>query len=173
MPLVLNVADAETHSDSHGEHFAYAMTELASALGAKAIGANITRVPPGKAAFPHHHHFANEEHFFILNGAGVLRVGEERHPVKAQDYIVHPPGGPELAHQLVNTGTEDLVYLAISSCRLPEVVGYPDSGKTGVRPSSFGDDPDKFRVRDADKEGVGYWEGEDGRHVAEILAGRA
>ncbi|HET9693350.1 MAG TPA: cupin domain-containing protein, partial [Steroidobacteraceae bacterium] len=138
---ILNLADAPTHTGAHGEHFAYSMSELASALDSRAIGANVTRVPPGKAAFPFHHHHANEEHFFVLSGRGVLRVGERTYPVQPHDYIVHPPGGPETAHQLINDGDEDLVYLALSTRLLPEVVGYPDSNKTGVRVAAAGQAP--------------------------------
>ncbi len=56
-PLI-NAKDAPTRSASSGEHFSCSMTELAHPLGARSIGANITRVPPGKAAFPIHHHHA-------------------------------------------------------------------------------------------------------------------
>src|SRR5262245_52101626 len=129
----INVDEAPTRTDANGEHFAYSMTDLASELGANAIGANITRVPPGKAAFPFHHHYANEEHFFVLSGSGVLRWGSNTYTVKRHDYVVNLPGGPEHGHQLINTGDEDLVYLAISTLVLPEVVGYPESRKTGVR----------------------------------------
>ena len=73
-----------------------------------------------QGAFPLHHHCANEEHFFILSRTGVLRGGAETFAVKPQDYIVNLPGGGETAHQLVNTGTESLVYLAISTAVLPE-----------------------------------------------------
>ncbi len=166
---VLNLADAHVHSGSSGAHFEYSMAELAEGLGARSIGANVTRVPAGKAAFPLHHHHANEEHFFILSGSGVLRVGAETFDVQPQDYIVNLPGGAETAHQLVNTGTEDLVYLAISTAVLPEVVGYPDSGKTGVR-IAFDQSPEaRFLLKDAAKSTVGYWDGEDGNEVAGIL----
>lgn len=97
---IINLADAPTSFDASGERFGYSMTDLARRLGARAIGANITCVPPGKAAFPMHHHFANEEHFFVLSGSGVLRLGSETYPVNANDYIVNLPGGPERAHQL-------------------------------------------------------------------------
>ncbi len=106
---VINVADAETHTDTSGEYFGYSMTELASALGAKTIGANLTRVPPGKAAFPFHHHYGNEEHFFVISGSGVLRTNDDTHDIREHDYIVNLPGGPNLAHQLINTGREELV----------------------------------------------------------------
>ena len=132
--------------------------------------ADAPRVPPGKAAFPLHHHHASKERFFILSGSGVLRVGEATYPVKPQDYIVNLPGGADTAHQLVNTGTENLVYLAISTQLLPEVAGYPESGKTGVR-LGMGEAADaRYLLRDTDKDAIGYWDGEEGRGVETILA---
>jgi uncharacterized cupin superfamily protein len=170
---IINVADAPTSSDASGERFEYAMKELTRELGAKAIGANITRVPPGKAAFPVHHHFANEEHFFVLSGSGVLRLGDETYPVKTHDYIVNLPGGPDHAHQLINTGTQDLVYLAISSRIFPEVVGYPDSGRTGVCTNSDNASTSIFLLKDSAKDTVQYfWQGEDGARVAAICQGK-
>jgi uncharacterized cupin superfamily protein len=170
---VVNVADAPVHSGKSGEFFEYSMSEVAGVLGAKSIGANVTRVPPGKAAFPLHHHHANEEHFFILSGTGVLRVGTATHDVKQYDYIVNLPGGAEEAHQLVNTGTEDLVYLAISTAVLPEVVGYPDTGKTGVRLAAGQGEGARFLIEDSAKNSLGYWDREDGRQVAAIVARQA
>ncbi len=169
-PLI-NVADAETHTERHGERFEYSMTELSHALGAKAIGANLTRVPPGKAAFPFHHHAANEEHFFVISGSGVLRFGAESFEVKTFDYILSPPGGPDCAHQLINTGDQDLMYLAISTLTLPEVVGYPDSGKTGI--ATRLDSESRFLIADASKiprTTAEYWQGEDGARVAATVA---
>lgn len=166
---IINLADAPTSGGSHGDTFAYRMSELAGPLGARAIGANVTRVPPGRAAFPFHHHFANEEHFFVLSGTGVLRLGDEVHPVRPNDYIVNLPGDAGLAHQLVNTGSEDLVYLAVSTRVVPEVVGYPDTGKTGVRAQALEGPNTRFLVRGEDRNRVDYWEGEDGARVRAIL----
>jgi uncharacterized cupin superfamily protein len=168
-PLI-NVDEATTHQGANGDSFGYSMTELASALGAKAIGANLTRVPPGKAAFPFHHHYANEEHFFVLSGTGVLRHGTQIHDVKKHDYVVHLPSGPEGSHQLINTGTEDLVYLAISTSAVPDVVGYPDSAKTGVRTAPYGAENSRFLLPDACKDTATYWDSEDGKQVAQIVA---
>jgi uncharacterized cupin superfamily protein len=170
-PLI-NVDEATTHQGANGDCFGYSMTELAGALGAKAIGANLTRVPPGKAAFPFHHHYANEEHFFVLSGTGVLRHGAETHDVRKNDYVVHLPGGAERAHQLINTGSEDLVYLAISSNTIPDVVGYPDSAKTGVRTAEYGDANSRFLLSDVSKNNDAYWDREDGKRVAQIVAAR-
>lgn len=169
---IINVADAPTHSATSGEFFAYSMTELAGELGARAIGANITRVPPGKAAFPFHHHHANEEHFFVLSGSGVLRTGVDLRPVAPHDYIVNLAGGSESAHQLINTGKEDLVFLAISTTVIPDVCGYPDSGKTAVRIAPFGEPSSRFLIPDACKDSVEYWQLEDGKHVGAIVSAR-
>lgn len=169
---IVNLVDAPVHTGKSGNHFEYSMSALAGIAGARSIGANVTRVPLGKAAFPFHHHRANEEHFFVLSGRGTLRVGDELHDVKPYDYVVNLPGGPEEAHQLINTGTEELVYLAFSTVVLPEVVGYPDSGKTGVRISVGQDESTRFLLEDSTKNVVGYWDGEDGQKVAEILARR-
>lgn len=170
MKPVINLADAPVDGMGHGDRFDFKMAQLAGPLGARAIGANVTRVPAGKAAFPLHHHYANEEHFFILSGGGVLRVGSETFPVKQHDYIVNLAGGPETAHQLINTGSEELVYLAISTKTVPEVVGYPDSGKTGVMAAPWGGTPPPFVLRDATKGDVQYWDDEDGQAVVAAIA---
>ena len=82
---ILNVKDARVDSGSSGAHFQYSMAELADGLGARSIGTNVTCVPPGKAAFPLHHHHANEEHFFVLSGTGILRIGPDTFEVKVID----------------------------------------------------------------------------------------
>lgn len=169
MKPMINLDDAPINSGESGAHFEYTMHELAAPLAAKGIGANVTRIPPGKAAFPFHHHHANEEHFFVLNGTGVLRLGSEIHPVRPNDYIVIPPGGPELSHQLINTGGEELVFLAISTLQLPEVVGYPDSGKTGVRNTYAPLPTARFLIEDGAKDQVTYWDGEAGEEVSALV----
>ena len=125
-------------------------------------------MPPGKAAFPLHHHRANEEHFFVLSGRGVLRVGAETVAVEPHDYIFNPPGDAAEAHQLINTGDADLVYLAFSTAQMPEVVGYPDSG----RPAS-GSLAAQIRLRDSwsgtTAPRAEYYDGEDGAVVAGIV----
>jgi uncharacterized cupin superfamily protein len=166
---VLALDKAPTVSGSSGEQFCYTVFELANTLGASQIGASVTKVPPGKAAFPFHHHRANEEHFFVLSGHGVLRFGAGEYEVKAYDYVFHPPGDASVAHQLINTGDVDLVYLGFSTMIVPEIVGYPDSGKTGVR-TAYSDDPSaRFLISDGLPRS-GYWDGEDGRQVTDIVS---
>ena len=151
----------------HGERFEARFGQIAARLGAKKLGYNVTVVPPGKRAFPHHNHNINEEMFFILEGSGELRYGEDTHPLCKGDVIACPPGGRETAHQIINTSdSEELKYLAVSTTETPEIAHYPDSGKYGIMLSLPGERrPDgrpsglRFFARE---QGTleDYWEGE-------------
>jgi uncharacterized cupin superfamily protein len=137
--------------------------QVASRIGAQKLGFNVTAVPAGKAAFPFHSHRVNEELFFVLQGSGEVRVGKDTYPIREGDFIACPPGGPETAHQIRNTGDEELRYLAVSTLAYPEVVEYPDSAKFGVYARVPGAPPGtagEFRHIGRQSLAVGYWEGE-------------
>jgi uncharacterized cupin superfamily protein len=149
--------------DTASDRFEARFARVGSLVGAKQLGYNITAVPPGKSAFPYHSHRVNEEMFFVIQGAGELRIGPDTYPLRAGDIMACPAGGREHAHQISNSGEEELRYLAISTLRAPEIWEYPDSGKFGViaeygssgqaQPAPF---LHFFRVAD----GVDYWDGE-------------
>ena len=112
---------------------------ISSHIGARLLGYNLTVVPPGRAHCPFHSHRAMEEMFLILDGEGELRFGTERHPIRRHDVIACPPGGPEVAHQIINTGTVPLRYLSLSTQVEVEACEYPDSGKISVVAGTRGD----------------------------------
>lgn len=62
---------------------------------------------PGAATQPHYHR-VTEEVYYLLRGAGRIRVGNEVRVVAPGDGIAIPPGAP---HQIKNTGEDDLVFL--------------------------------------------------------------
>lgn len=130
---------------------------LGSPLGLTKLGVNVTAVKPGKAAYPFHSHRGNDELFVILAGSGILRLGTERHAVKQGDVIGCPAGDASTAHQLVNTGSTELRYLAVSTTVDPEVCEYPDSGKIGAY-HGRNDDGLNHLSRQADV--ADYWDGE-------------
>ncbi|HSN21709.1 MAG TPA: cupin domain-containing protein [Usitatibacter sp.] len=138
------------------------MAFIGPRVGARKLGYNITAVPPGKRAFPFHNHRVNEEMFFVLQGTGEVRIGPETLPIRRGDIIACPPGGKEAAHQIVNTGEEELRYLAVSTKISPEIADYPDSGKFGVL-AEFTDEAggkSSFRFVGRESQQVDYWEGE-------------
>ncbi len=96
-------------------------------LGGQNIACGLWELPPGKKSFPMHLHHVTEEALFVISGSAAVRTPEGTTPISAGDFVSFPPGGP--AHQLVNEGTEPLVYLAIGASKGVDIVEYPESGK--------------------------------------------
>jgi len=167
---ILNIADVELQprppafaaSGDAAQRFDARLGMVGTRLGARLLGYNITAVPPGKRAFPLHNHMVNEEMFFVLEGNGELRLGDATHPVRAGDIVACPPGGPETAHQFVNTGDIELKYLAVSTQLSPEVCLYPDSDKFAVSVYGESGKPGDWRFRHVGRaqDARNYWEGE-------------
>ena len=145
------------------DKFAAMLAPIGAALGLDGLGCMFTSVEPGKRAFPFHNHLGKDEMFVILEGTGTYRFGNAEYPVKPGDVCGAPKGGPDKAHQLINTGEGPLKYLGISTMQDPEIVQYPDSGKfaaIAVAPGeNFMQAHLKFigRVEDT----LDYWDGED------------
>lgn len=138
-----------------------AVAPIAPLVGAHRLGYNLTVVPPGKAAYPFHSHYGNEEMFFILEGCGELRYGDEHHPLRAGDIVACPPGGPETAHQIRNTSPDAVLrYLAVSTAQSPDMFHYPDSGKTGASHYPESGDDGVVRLRNRIDHNLDYWDGE-------------
>lgn len=136
---------------------------IGARVGAKKLGYNVTAVPPGKSAFPCHNHWVNEEMVFVLQGTGTLRLGADTFPLRAGDVVALTPGGKETAHEIVNTGGEELRYLAVSTKLSPELCEYPDSGKFGTyaeAPAGPDGKPGVLRFVGRESQSLDYWEGE-------------
>ena len=145
----------------HGERFSAQFGEVGQATGMRQLGCMLTVVPPGKRAFPFHNHHALEEAFVILEGEGVYRYGEAEHAVRAGHVLSAPAGGRDTAHQLINTGSSPLKYLAFSTMQPVDVVEYPDSNKIGAVHWRGPDQAPLVRHRAFMGEPVDYWEGEE------------
>jgi uncharacterized cupin superfamily protein len=71
-----------------------------------------------------------DELFFVVSGEGEYRFGETTVPIRSGDIVAAPAGTQ--AHQLINTGSNDLRYLGISTGGAVDVVDYPDSKKIAI-----------------------------------------
>ncbi|MBI5431092.1 MAG: cupin domain-containing protein [Nitrosomonadales bacterium] len=171
MKPIINIADVELQArppafaptGAAAQRYDSRMGMIAPRIGAQKLGYNITAIPPGKRAFPFHNHQVNEEMIFVLEGSGEVRIGEATYAIRQGDFVACPPGGKETAHQVINTGSVELKYLAVSTKLSPEIAEYPDTGKFGVLaeyPAGADGKPRGFRFVGRAELGADYWEGE-------------
>lgn len=116
----------------------------------------LRRVPPGAAICPLHLHLCQWELFVIHRGHGTVRLDATTHEVREGDCFVHPPGE---AHQLTNTGRDDLEVFIVADNPAQDAFYYPDSDKWGLRAplvQPAAGSPGIFRAFAAD-----YFDGED------------
>jgi uncharacterized cupin superfamily protein len=114
------------------------------------VGVVMEELPPGKQSCPLHYHHLEEEHVWILEGTVTLRLGDERIPMTAGDFVTFRAGLP-VGHCFVNEGDATCRYLVIGERNPHEVCVYPDSNKIAV--DATGEVYDKGATR-------GYWDGE-------------
>jgi len=160
---IRNLSDIPLKDIGHGDRFVAKRGQFGPLIGLEQLGCSLIVVPPGKKAWPYHNHQVNEEMYVVLEGAGTLRLGGEDHAIKAGDVVACPAGGPETAHQIINTGENDLRYLVVSTMLHPEVAEYPDSGKFIVMSGSppGGDKSKRMLEYVGRKEtALDYWDGE-------------
>lgn len=124
---IVNVNDLEWQADGNGERFAFHRKWFTSQTGARKLGCSLYRIPPGKTAFPFHKHFTNEEAIYVLSGTGTMRLDDKEIAVGPGDFVSFLPQGPN--HQLINSGSEDLEYLCVSTMIDPDITLFPDSDK--------------------------------------------
>ena len=136
---VLNLDEVEFDDVEANGIFTSSRARISDHIGAKNLGYNLTVLPPGKVQCPFHCHHGEEEMFFILEGEGELRFGEKRFPIRRHDVIACPPGGPDVAHQIINTGTTTMRYLSLSTLVEVDACEYPDSGKVMIAAGKRGD----------------------------------
>jgi uncharacterized cupin superfamily protein len=128
----VNLSEVEFTDVEENGFYTSKRAQFSAAIGAQQLGYNLTELPPGSAQCPFHSHRAEEEMFLILEGEGELRFGEQTYQIRKNDVIACPTGGPATAHQIINTGSATLRYLALSNLADVEVCEYPDSNKVGV-----------------------------------------
>jgi uncharacterized cupin superfamily protein len=126
---IMNLDAVEFDDIEENGPFTSSRGQISDHIGAKKLGYNLTVLPPGKVQCPFHCHHNDEEMFLIIEGEGELRFGDKRYPIRKHDVIACPPGGAEVAHQIINTGDTTMRYLSLSTLSEVETCEYPDSQK--------------------------------------------
>ena len=132
-----------------GQTVSRTRVDLGQAAGSRTTGLKHVRVSPGQLGAPPHCHSAEEELFVVLDGDGVLLLGEEETEVRAGHVVARPPG-TGVAHAF-RAGPSALVLLAYGTRVPDDACFYPRSGKVAFRGLGV-----IGRL-----EQLGYWDGEE------------
>ena len=140
--------------------FSRVVTDVSIALGRKPestdlkerhpFDVQICRIPPGVSRCPYHLHTAQWEYFHVISGTGTVRHKDGVTKIAKDDVFLFAPEEP---HQLINSGSEDLVLCIVADNPIGDACYYPDSNKWQLHPRS-----DKFLKAD---NFVDYFDGEE------------
>ena len=95
-------------------HFGGALSKplvMPDTAGSKHLDYRISMYQP-KAYVAKHSHKVQEQVYHVLAGEGLMTVGDEERVVRKHDFIFLPPG---VEHAIENTGTEDLIFIVVTS----------------------------------------------------------
>ncbi len=87
--------------------------------------ANIDYLAPGAKSCKFHSHTKQDEFFYILKGACIVRVGNEIHRLNTGDYFCKP-AGQNIAHQFINDSSDIVEILDVGTNKIDDIITYPD-----------------------------------------------
>jgi len=102
---VVNIRDVVAFATKDGSEIRELLAPRNSGIRQQSLAE--ARLPSGASTTPHHHPLT-EEIYYILEGAGRMRIGSDERLVGPGDAIAIPPG---FTHQITNTGHETLKFL--------------------------------------------------------------
>ncbi len=105
---------AEVPWDELPGHHGGALSKLLvhpDTTGARQLDHRISCYAP-KAQVALHSHKVQEQVYHVLEGEGLMTIGDERRVVRRHDVVFLPPGIP---HALENTGTTNLVFIVVTA----------------------------------------------------------
>jgi mannose-6-phosphate isomerase-like protein (cupin superfamily) len=102
---VHNVAHAPSFTTKDGSEIRELLAHRNSGIRQQSLAE--ARLPPGASSMPHYHP-VTEEIYYILEGAGRMRVGDEIRTVGPGDAIAIPPGQ---VHSITTTSDIPLKFL--------------------------------------------------------------
>jgi mannose-6-phosphate isomerase-like protein (cupin superfamily) len=105
--LILNLRDTKVLHTPHGSEIRPLIDRTTSPVTQCSLAEEL--LPPGAAVTPHHHEEL-EEIYYILEGAGLMTIGDETQPVGTGDAIYIPRNR---RHTLTNTGQTTMRLLLV------------------------------------------------------------
>ena len=146
---ILNLRDVEPDVTTR-RRARFAEREFGGPMGSQLSLLAHTSIEAGYEGFPPHCHSLDEELFVVLDGSGVVVLGDEEIPVRRGTIVDRPPS-TSVAHSFRADDDADLVYLVYGDLPPNDICFYPRSGKISFRGVGV-----LGRIEPLD-----YWEGED------------
>ncbi len=108
---IRNIAEVlwETPPEHYDAHSKMLVTPRSDAT--QRLDYRISSYQPKGYVAPHEHK-VQEQVYHILQGEGLMELDDERHVVRAHDYIFIPPC---VTHAIYNTGLTDLVFIVVTT----------------------------------------------------------
>ena len=105
--LIVNRRDSKVINTPHGSEIRPLIDRTTSPINQCSLAEEL--LPPG-ATVPPHHHVVLEEIYYIVEGNGLMTVGDEQREVGAGDAVYIPRLH---RHTLTNTGSEPMRILLV------------------------------------------------------------
>lgn len=147
-PTIVALADVPASTQQRGPVHR-TRRDVATAAGSVLSGLQHVQVAPGGRSSTRHCHALEDEIFVVLEGEGVVLLGDERHGVR-RGSVVARPRASGVAHAF-EAGDGGLTLLAYGTREPADTCWYPDSRKL-----YFGGVEVIVRVEPLD-----YWDGEE------------
>ncbi len=145
---IVALADVEPEPFRGGRNVHRVRRNLGRAAGSLRSGLQHVTIEPLARSSPRHCHSVEEELFVVLEGDGVLLLGDDEHPVRAGSVVARPPA-TGIAHAF-QAGEHGMTLLAYGTRDPSDMCWYPDSSKVSFRGLGV-----VARVQRLD-----YWDGE-------------
>jgi uncharacterized cupin superfamily protein len=104
----------------------------AGRAGTDANGLALMVIPAGERGHPPHCHSAEEELFYVLDGTGELRLGDETFALRPGHVVARPPG-TGIAHAFHAATDGPLTLLAYGQRDARDTVFYPESSSVRLQ----------------------------------------
>ena len=117
-PFIRNIAEVPWRQ--FPDHFGGALSKplvMPETAGSRHIDYRISMYQP-MAHVARHRHKVQEQIYHVLEGEGLMEIGDMKRVVRRHDVIFVPPG---IDHAIANSGLTDLVFLVITSPVVDEV----------------------------------------------------
>ncbi|MCF6775028.1 cupin domain-containing protein [Thiotrichales bacterium 19X7-9] len=138
---LLKKAEIEQLEGTNKQHFLNPNAKrinksLGDLVGITGFGFHIIEIPPGCESTEYHMHYHEDECTYVLEGSGIVIIGDEKHEIAEGDFIGYKHASK--AHTMINTGNIPLKCIVVGNRYEQDVCDYPKLNKRLYRNNQTG-----------------------------------